>query len=316
MNNMDAATSTSCTVSVVICTRNRPDSLARCLASVCRQIVRPLEIIVVDDGDLGESQVRMLNQIVTARGIAFRCVRSEYAGLTASRNLGVRMAVGDIVQFLDDDVELDSAFLSEVLRVYAGDPHGALAGVDGQLRDSPPQGRKAKLFRMGYTLAGWWALPPRPRRLPPCPPCLRDPNRAVAELQIAGATMSFRRRLLLKNPFDESLREYALGEDRDMALRMGRMHWIARAVRAHAIHYHDPSGRTDRYVLGRMVILNYWSIVSRHCGRDIGTRVVVLWSYLVLILVRLAFAFGPSRRDHLRETAGMLRGIFDWIRYM
>jgi hypothetical protein len=150
------------------------------------------------------------------------------------------------------------------------------------------------------------------RRLPR-PACLRDADAFVADLRIAGATMSFRRSLLLAEPFDESLAEYALGEDREMALRLGHTHWIARARRAFAKHYHDPAGRMDPYALGRMVVRNYWRIVSRHCGAGAGVRLVVLHSFLVLAVVRLLFALGPGRRAHLREVAGMVRGGLDLL---
>lgn len=300
-------------LSVVICTRDRPESLARCVGSVCRQSVRPAEIVIVDDGSLSEEWVRLLKRLADEAAIPLGCVRSGRRGLTAARNEGVRRATGDIVQFLDDDVEPDSRFLEEILRAYAADTDGVVAGVDAVLEDSPPLSRRARAFRAGYRLAGWWALPAHGVRRPARPALLRDAERYTAERYLSGAAMSFRRSLLLENPFDESLAAYALGEDREMSLRLGRTRWLVRARRAWARHHVEASARTDAYTLGRMVVRNYWSIVSRYCGRGMGVRVAVGYSLLVLGLVRLAFALGPNGRAHLREAAGMARGGIDLL---
>src|SRR5512135_213179 len=85
------------TVSVVIPTKNRDDSLARTLSSVAGQDFRDLEVIVVDDGSDPPAKVSASARIV-------RNTRSW--GASAAKNLGLEAARGEFVLFLDDDVEL------------------------------------------------------------------------------------------------------------------------------------------------------------------------------------------------------------------
>lgn len=89
---------TSIRLSVVIPTRDRPDHLAACLGAVDAQILRPDEVIVVDDASDDRSAV----EAVVARSDA-RLVRGEGRGPAAARNRGVAESSGDVVCFTDDD---------------------------------------------------------------------------------------------------------------------------------------------------------------------------------------------------------------------
>ena len=87
-------------VSVVICTRDRPEELRRCLASLPAQTLRPLEVIVVDNASSGEAtRTAALNA-----GVVY--VREDRPGLDYARNTGAATARGEIVAYTDDDVLL------------------------------------------------------------------------------------------------------------------------------------------------------------------------------------------------------------------
>lgn len=87
-------------VSVVIPTRNRPQSVMAAVRSALAQTVPPLEVIVVIDGP----------DPVTAEALAqageplVRVLQNEASrGAGAARNTGIRAARGDYVALLDDD---------------------------------------------------------------------------------------------------------------------------------------------------------------------------------------------------------------------
>jgi glycosyltransferase involved in cell wall biosynthesis len=83
----------------VIPTRDRPDFLARAIASAVGQTFEDLEVLVVDDG----SAVAF----VTDGDPRIRSVRSERSrGICAARNRGIAEARGRWITFLDDDDEL------------------------------------------------------------------------------------------------------------------------------------------------------------------------------------------------------------------
>ncbi|MDR3376849.1 MAG: glycosyltransferase family 2 protein [Ancalomicrobiaceae bacterium] len=85
-------------VSVVIPTRGRPVLLRRAIASARAQAGVAFEIVVVDDGD-GEG----LDVVAGLAVPGIRAVSSDRQGQVAARRLGVTMAVGSLIAFLDDD---------------------------------------------------------------------------------------------------------------------------------------------------------------------------------------------------------------------
>jgi glycosyltransferase involved in cell wall biosynthesis len=84
--------------SVVVPTRDRPEALARCLAALRAQDVGDLELVVVDDGSRERGRVA---GVVEAAGA--RLVRSPGRGPAVARNLGARVASGEVLLFTDDD---------------------------------------------------------------------------------------------------------------------------------------------------------------------------------------------------------------------
>lgn len=72
--------------------------IGEALASIVAQSYRPLEIVVVDDGSTDGTA-----RVVAAFGADVRYVRQDNAGGAAARNLGIRMAHGEFVAFLDAD---------------------------------------------------------------------------------------------------------------------------------------------------------------------------------------------------------------------
>jgi len=105
MASLMASAPYSVTISVAICTRDRPTSLARCIQAVLSQNVKPTEIIIVDDGELPESTQLEFARASRQSGVAWRYIRKTQPGLTRSRNLALSLSCCEVVQFLDDDAE-------------------------------------------------------------------------------------------------------------------------------------------------------------------------------------------------------------------
>jgi GT2 family glycosyltransferase len=132
-------------VSVVIPTHNRRALLERTLASLARQSCLPYEVIVVADGCTdGTGEVHLeppLRGIVMTQGAA---------GPAAARNRGAAAATGDLLLFLDDDVEASPTLVGAHIRAHRDAPaHGIVVG------DLPPalRGRRDPF---GIMLRGWW----------------------------------------------------------------------------------------------------------------------------------------------------------------
>lgn len=95
---------------VVIPTYNRPALLCRAIDSVLGNGEESVEIIVVDDGSTAaypDLKARYDGNVRYYKGGVSK-------GAAASRNIGVSLATGEWIVFLDDDDELTSGYLSRV----------------------------------------------------------------------------------------------------------------------------------------------------------------------------------------------------------
>jgi len=119
-------------VSVVICSRDRAQMLARCVESVMAALGPEDELIVVDSA----SNEAAATAAAVGNGDArVRLLRAEQPGASLARNLGWRSARHAIVAFLDDDVWVDTGWCAAF--AAAADRHPELAFFTGRI-DVPP----------------------------------------------------------------------------------------------------------------------------------------------------------------------------------
>ncbi|MCK1616075.1 glycosyltransferase [Bradyrhizobium sp. 159] len=109
--------------SVVICTRDRPEELKKCLSSLPQQSHPPREIIVVDNA----SRDRRTRDVALAAAATY--IREERPGLDIARNAGALHATGDIVAYTDDDVLLHPRWLEQLTRAFDSPQIGAVTGL-------------------------------------------------------------------------------------------------------------------------------------------------------------------------------------------
>ena len=113
-------------ISVVICTRDRPDQLAACLSHLARQEYPRFEVVVVDNAPAGDA----VRRLVETRRPACRYVPEPRRGLSWARNAGIAAASAGIIAFLDDDEEPDAHWLAGLAGGFArGGDVGCVTGV-------------------------------------------------------------------------------------------------------------------------------------------------------------------------------------------
>jgi glycosyltransferase involved in cell wall biosynthesis len=102
-------------ISVLICTRDRPRELARCLEAVFAQRYSMFEVIVVDNAPSDGATENLCSQLPVLY------VREMRPGLSNARNQGIRSATHDVIAFTDDDTVPDPCWL-EALAIAFMDP--------------------------------------------------------------------------------------------------------------------------------------------------------------------------------------------------
>jgi len=109
-------------VTVVVPVYNGAAYIAEALGSVLGQSPAPEEVIVVDDGSTDDTQ-----RIVTSLPVTY--VRQNNAGPAAARNVGIEMAKGDLIAFIDaDDLWPDDKLARHLVEFAADSSLDAVLG--------------------------------------------------------------------------------------------------------------------------------------------------------------------------------------------
>jgi len=216
-------------ISIAICTYNNAKKLAVALESL-RDLTCPpgvsYEILVIDNNSRDETR-DVVRQWQGAWGPRLRYVFEERQGLSHARNRAWREAAGDIVSYLDDDVKVDSGWLTAVAAAFA---EHAAAVVGGRSYLIYPSQRPAWLPEKYEILLS---------RLDHGAQVLVDTDR-----ELFGVNFSVRKDWLDRvGGFDASLgrhrRSLSSGEERDLLQRIRARGGIAvyepRAVVGHLV---------------------------------------------------------------------------------
>lgn len=93
----------SASVSVIVPAYNAVESLPHTLESIAAQTLKPLEILVCDDGSRDGTWAYLEGLGDTFKGIHLRCFQQPNQGAGAARNRCLKAARGTYVAFLDAD---------------------------------------------------------------------------------------------------------------------------------------------------------------------------------------------------------------------
>ncbi len=114
-------------ISVIVITYHRNEFLQSTIESICAQesIPTPFELIVIDNG--GDAEVALPPQA----GAALRIVRPERnLGVAGGRNLGMQLAQGDYLVFIDDDATWhDTHDIARFVAQFEAAPHCGCVAV-------------------------------------------------------------------------------------------------------------------------------------------------------------------------------------------
>lgn len=100
-------------ISVIIPVFNGEKFISEAVESALKQSFKPYEIIVIDDGSTDQSL-----EILREYGDKIRCIHQNNQGTAASRNQGVKLALGNYFAFLDqDDVWLENKLALQINRM-------------------------------------------------------------------------------------------------------------------------------------------------------------------------------------------------------
>lgn len=107
-------------ISIIIPVYNAEKTLPRCLDSITNQtIFHLLEVLIVDDGSSDRSS--QVIERYTRKYTSFQSVHISNQGVSNARNVGLNLATGDYVAFLDADDYVDRDYYQTLLESMSED---------------------------------------------------------------------------------------------------------------------------------------------------------------------------------------------------
>jgi glycosyltransferase involved in cell wall biosynthesis len=241
-------------ISVILCTYNRCDSLAKALASVAVSELPDnidWEVLVVDNNS--RDQTRQVAQDFCGRNRHIRYLFESKQGKSNALNLAIRESRGDVLAFMDDDVTVEPDWLRNLTTPLQSGPWSGVGGRILPPKDfsAPPWLTLEGPYKMGGILA------------------LFDRGSDPADLDVPpfGTNMAFRKimfdkfggfRTDLGAPPGNTVR----GEDTEFCQRLlnagERIRYEPSAIVHHAV---PPERLTEKY------FLSWWFVYGRACVR-------------------------------------------------
>lgn len=139
-------------VTIVVPVLNREVIVERCLASIESQDIRPLKVVLVDNGstDGTLSKLEAWAERVKNEDIDARVITEEERGAAKARNAGLDMVETPWVMFFDSDDELRSDHMRRLTDAMRECPDANIIGWDVMLHF--PDGRRRRKYFPGKHL--------------------------------------------------------------------------------------------------------------------------------------------------------------------
>jgi GT2 family glycosyltransferase len=104
-------------VSVIVCTCNRYELLDNTIDSIYKNTIKPFECIIVDQSDDKKRIGKIFNKL--SKKYPIKIIFDKGKGLSRSRNIGGKAALGDILAYTDDDAYVDANWINGILESFS-----------------------------------------------------------------------------------------------------------------------------------------------------------------------------------------------------
>jgi GT2 family glycosyltransferase len=284
---------------VAVPTFGREDSLVTTIRSVLSDQSPDFELVVVDQTPNHTPEVEAFLADVDDERL--RLYRVSPPSLPAARNYAMEMARGEIIIYIDDDVELGSGFIDAHVRCY---DEASVGGVAGRVSGGTeaPETRLFELDLLGRRRGSFDVAGSKPVNWQ------------------RGCNMSFRVAALRQlGGFDTRYTGNAYREDSDMSLRLRRAGWrLWYEADARLTHFEDMVGgckEEGTFSDNPHTLTNHFFFYLKH-RLAIGLLAQLAWQTWQVVyqdrhrggyLARVARSAGTAARRALVEDPGMIR---------
>ncbi|MGC4041482.1 MAG: glycosyltransferase family 2 protein [Flavobacterium sp.] len=321
---------------LIVCTYMRPNPLLKLLLSVKSQTLYPEEILIVDGSTNNETEAILKEN--KFQNLNYFKVNPEQRGLTKQRNFGISKTAADakVICFLDDDTVLEPNYFEEIIKTYSVFPDAL--GVGGFISNESRWEKIPDDYQptiKDFVYDGWkrtdgsrFVLRKRLGLDSDAKPGFMPefsngrgigflpPSGKIYEVeQLKGGVASFRKTVFDTFSFSTYFEGYGLYEDADFTFRLSKTGKLYVNTNAQLGHFHDHSGRPDKFAYGKMVVRNGW-YVWRIKFPNPSLKARIKWNLITLLLAFILVSnvvAKPKKKEAFSEFLGRITGWLSLI---
>jgi len=289
-------------ISVIIPTKDREEDLEKCIDSIVKQEVLPREVIIVDDGVLGEFQKENIRVLLNSKNVSFQYFKKSKPSSAESRNIGANKASSDVVLILDDDVVLEKNYITLLQKEwskYEDDPK--LGGVGGVVKNLRRISFLEKGFNKIFCLSSFIDWDVSDVGFQSWNPSIKITKKVF---YLSGGISSFRKKIIEEIPFRSLSDGRVALEDVDFFMKAkARGYYFIIVPDAKVFHNQSTVSRDNDFITGEKESYNRRIIYRDNVHATFFKKIKYAWSSIGWISKQLL-------GGHFLKGLGMIRGLF------
>lgn len=292
-------------ISLVVPTKDRPDDLAKMLASLAAQTRKPDQVVVVDGSDPVVKPV--VDRFTDELPLAY--VRVFPPSLAKQRNAGMAALGNDITLagYIDDDIVLEAEAVENMVGFWESAP-ADIGGAAFNITNNPqpPWQSIKRFFGVDNPVPGLVMRSGFPSSI------TFQQSNLETDWLYGGATV-WRREVIERFPYDEWFIGTGFGEDVDFSFNVRDYYRLIVVANARLAHYSHPIRADRQFLLGKWQVVNRMYFVRKY--RQRGMSLWRAWQASVgLFLLYCVRALLLRDRPSWDRALGIISGMHSELR--
>ena len=299
-------------ISAIVPTIGRADSLASLFDALAAQTRRPDEIIVADGSDGDAIRALAGNPRWRDRQLDVRYLRVHPPNAVRQRTAAIAESRGSLLLLLDDDVVPEPGCVAAMVECLDAEKAVAV-GADFSNHDWPPP---TTLWR--WYLRAWHGISGRDWQGRVIGPLLRFGYDPVPPQPVPMEWLGSGHTLIRRDAYERAggfsgffLHRSTVNEDVDLGLKLGRIGRLVLCPSARMAHLHAPTGRASIRMVAEDDLYNRYAILRYTQGRSRLPAVALAITYFTIETLSGLFAGIRNLRGNGfgSRFAGRLRAL-------